>query len=104
MAFGSIEITTITRAQDYTTIKHNEDNKAMFDQTHMVQQSQKDINQKAKEVRTSENAQWQNKKFDAREKGSNEYGGDGGGKRNEARQQKQGQVIVNGHRSFDMKI
>ena len=33
MAFGAIELTTISRAQDYTTIKHNEDNKVVVDQS-----------------------------------------------------------------------
>ena len=41
MAFGSIELTTISRAQDYTTIKHNEDNKVNVDQANFSQQLQK---------------------------------------------------------------
>ena len=42
MAFGSIELTTISRAQDYTTIKHNEDNKVNVDQANFSEQFQKD--------------------------------------------------------------
>ena len=102
MAFSSIELTTIARTQDYTTIKQNEDNKAFVDQTHIGQQNQKDTNQRAREVRSSDNTDWHNKKFDAREKGDNEYQGDGGKKRRQ--QDKTEQVIVNGHRGFDMKV
>lgn len=102
MAFGSIEITTITRAQDYTTIKHNEDNKGFTDQTNIGQQIQKDTIQRAKEVRSSDNADWHNRKFDAKDKGDNEYSGDGG--RGRKREEKKEQVIVNGRKSFDIKI
>lgn len=102
MAFGTIEIATITRTQDYTTIKHNEDNKAFTDQTNIGQQVQKDTEQRIREVHSSDNAQWHNRKFDARDKGSNEYGGDGGSRR-EKKERKE-QVVVNGHRGFDMKI
>ena len=32
MAFGAIELTTISRSQDYSSIKQNEDNKAALSQ------------------------------------------------------------------------
>lgn len=102
MAFGSIEITTITRAQDYTTIKHNEDNKGFTDQMNIGQHMQKDAQQRAKEVRSSDNSEWHNRKFDAKEKGDNEYSGDGG--RKKKHEQKKEQVVVNGRQSFDIKI
>jgi hypothetical protein len=102
MAFGSIELTTITRAQDFTTIKHNEDNKAVVDQTHLGQQEQKTVEQRATSVNTSDNADWQNKKQDARDKGSNEYFGDGGRRRK--KQEDSDRVVVKGHGSFDIKI
>lgn len=102
MAFGSIEITTITRTQDYTTIKQNQDNKPLADQTHIGQQIQKDNQQRTKEVRSSDNSDWHNKKFDAKDKGDNDYQGDGGQKRRQ--KDKTEQVVVKGHRGFDMKI
>ena len=80
MAFGSIEIVSLTRTQEYTTIKQQEDNKGFVNQTNIGQQLEKKTEQLAREVNSSDNAQWQNKKFDAREKGSNEYSGDGGKK------------------------
>lgn len=102
MAFGSIEIPTITRAQDYTTIKHNEDNKAMVDQTNLGQQAQRSETQRATTVNSGDHAEWQGKQADARDKGSNEYSGDGG--RNRRRKEPEDRVVVKGHDSFDIKI
>lgn len=102
MAFGSIEIPTITRAQDYTTIKHNEDNKGFVDQTNISQQINKNVEQLTREVHSSDNSDWQNKKFDAKEKGQSEYQGNGGKKRK--KEERREQIIVNGHQGFDIKI
>lgn len=81
MAFGSIELTTISRAQDYSAIKQNEDNKPLADQANGLVQVQKNETQKTREVHTGDNAQWQERKPDAREKGQGEYCGDGGKRR-----------------------
>ena len=51
MALGAIELATISRSQDYTTIKHNEDNKGMVDQANFGEQVQKSVEQQAREVR-----------------------------------------------------
>lgn len=100
--FGAIELTTVSRAQDYTTIKQNEDNRGMIAQTQLGQQQQKDEKLRATQVRDGDNTQWQNRKFDARDKGSNEYQGDGGRRRKDG--QSNAQTANNGHRGFDMKI
>lgn len=102
MALGTMQITAITRSQDYTTIKQNEDNKAFTDQTNIGNTIQKDTDQKAREVRSSDNSDWHTKQFDAKDKGDNEYSGDGG--RRKPREEKKEQVIVNGRQSFDIKI
>lgn len=102
MAFGAIELTTISRAQDYSPIKQNEDNKGLMDQSNIGQHIQKDTEQRAREVRSGDNSDWQNRRFDAKDKGSNEYKGDGG--RGKKREGKGEQVIVNGHQGFDIKI
>ncbi len=103
MGFGTIEFTTISRAQDYTTIKHNEDAKPFVDQTNISQQTDKAIDKRAKTVTDSQNSEWQNKRHDAREKGSNEYFGDGGKKRNR-QDNETDRVVVKGRGGFDMKI
>ncbi|MCI9188259.1 MAG: hypothetical protein HFH84_01290 [Lachnospiraceae bacterium] len=102
MAFGAIELTTISRAQDYTTIKHNEDNKVAVDQTNFSDQVQKAVEQNIREVHTSDNAQWRESRPDAKEKGKGEYRGDGGRKRKG--KQAQDRVVVKNHGGFDMKI
>lgn len=101
MAFGSIELTTISRAQDYSAIKQNEDNKALSDQTNGMFQVQRNEEQKTREVHSSDNAQWHENKPDAREKGKGEYYGDGGKKRKE---QPGGRVTVKKQGGFDIKI
>lgn len=101
MAFGSIEIVTLTRTQEYTTIKQNEDNKGIINQINIGHQIEKKTEQSTREVHSSDNAEWHNKKFDAKEKGSNEYSGNGGKGR---KQGQKDQVLIKGHQGFDMKI
>lgn len=101
MAFGSIELTTISRAQDYSAIKQNEDYKGMLDQTNIGQQVQKNVEQRIHEVHQSDNADWHQKKPDAKEKGNNEYQGDGGKKR---KRQPQEQAVIKERSQFDIKI
>lgn len=102
MAFGTIEITTITRSQDYTTIKHNEDNKGLIDQNNSGIQVQKQTQELTKEVHSGNHAEWYKKKSDAKEKGNNGYAGDGGKKRK--KQEQKDQVVVKSHQGFDVKV
>lgn len=102
MAFGSIEITTITRSQDYTTIKQNEDNKGMIDQNNSGMQVQKQTQELTKEVHSGNNAEWYKKKPDAKEKGGSEYNGDGG--KNRKKKEQQDRVVVKAHQGFDVKV
>jgi len=102
MAFGSIEFTTISRAQDFTAIKQNEDNKAFIDQTNLGHQALQTEEVKANTVTDSQNADWHNNRQDAREKGDNEYAGDGG--KHRRKKEETDRVVVKGHGSFDLKI
>lgn len=102
MAFGSIEIVSMTRTQEYTTIKQNQDNKPMMDQANFGQQVEKQTNELTQKVNTNDEAKWYDQKPDAKEKGKNEYAGDGGRKRK--KEDKSERVIVKGHGGFDMKI
>lgn len=99
---ANLQIATITRTQDYTPIKQNEDNKGFIQQSTLGQDQRKDVEQRAREVRSSDNSDWQNKKFDAKEKGSNEYSGNGGNNRRQP--EKQDRMVIKGHQGFDMKI
>ncbi len=102
MAFGSIELTTISRAQDYTTIKHNEDNKVVVDQANFSDQVQKAVEHNIREVHTSDNAKWRESRPDAKEKGNGQYSGDGG--RNRKKKHAHERVVVKNQGGFDMKI
>lgn len=103
MAFGAIEFTTISRAQDYSTVKQNEDNKGMIDQGHIVDHVQKTTEQRSHEVHSSDDTRWREHRPDAREKGSNEYRGDGGRRKNKNEKSKERMVVKN-QSGFDMKI
>lgn len=105
MALGSIEFQTIARAQDYSAIKQNEDNKPVADQANIGQQVERNVEQRLQEVHTSDNAQWHEKNPDAKEKGNNSYEGDGGQKRK--KKPEEGRVVVKGQgglQGFDIKI
>lgn len=104
MAFGSIEFTTISRAQDYTTIKHNEDNKTVVDQNNFSTQVQKSVEQLVREVKSSDNAQWYEKKPDAKEKSNGKYTGDGGRKRKKQTSGQNADRMVTKSGGFDLKI
>lgn len=96
---------TIGRTQDFSIIKQQEDAKAALDQMNLQVSAEKDANDKMSQVRTADNAQMNGKKFDAKEKGDNEYTGDGGrGRKKTAEKRTEGKVLLKKMKSFDMKI
>ncbi|MCI9071653.1 MAG: hypothetical protein HFH80_02385 [Lachnospiraceae bacterium] len=104
MAVSAIQNATIARVQDYSTIKQNEDNKGYMNQVSIGQDREHDNQQKARQVRSGQETEWKNKRQDAREKGSNEYHGDGGRKRKGAASSEKMVVKDRPRQSFDMKI
>ena len=68
---------SVSRMQDVTQIKQNEDMKGMVDQTNFQNTFHKQIDHKLNQVHHSDNAENRQKKFDAKDKGDNEYSGDG---------------------------
>lgn len=106
MAIGQIELQgQITRAQDFTTVKHNEDTKGMVEQTNAGNQFAKIVENQTKKVSKGEQPEYHNKKFDAKEKGSNEYSGDGGqsGRRKD-KKEPEGKVLLKGMGHFDISL
>ena len=103
MAIGFVEMQgQITRAQDFTTVKHNEDTKGMVDQANFEQQVTRQVEKQAQRVNERENAENQQKKFDAKEKCSNEYHGDGGRERKrEKKDSDDGKVLLKGVHTFE---
>lgn len=102
MAIGFVELQgQITRAQDFTTIKHNEDTKGMVDQTNFSQQVTKQVEKQAQRVNEQDKTENRQKKHDAKEKGSNEYHGDGGRNRKQEKKEADGKVLLKGVNTFD---
>lgn len=106
MTISRVELQgTVTRAQDYATLKQNEDNKGMIDQTNFQKKFDQSINDHLHQVHEGEKTENQQKGFDAREKGNGQYEGDGGQKRKQQKgQQSDGKVVIKGQSSFDIKI
>lgn len=106
MSISRIELQgQITRAQDYTTIKHNEDNKGLVDQNNFQSQFHKAVDNRMTQVHQGENTENQNKRFDAKDKGNGEYAGDGGQNRKKDKDKNaDGKVTIKNMSRFDMKI
>lgn len=103
MAIGFVEMQgQITRAQDYTTIKHNDDTKGMVEQANFGQQLTKQVEKKVKRVNQGDQAEYHERKFDAKDKGSNEYHGDGGKNRKKLGKDADGKVLLKGVSTFDV--
>lgn len=108
MAVSSFEIQGLMgRTQDYTAIKHQEDNKNMIAQSAFQNQAEKKVQNKAQRVQQSQQSETQQQKKDAKDKGSNTYFGDGGHGRNRQEQiPVEGRVVRKDARSshFDCSI
>ena len=94
----------VTRAQDFTTIKHNEDNKVAVDQTNIQRQFDQNVDIRLRQVNQSDQAENHEKRFDAKEKGNGTYSGDGGKRRKKEEKEEDGKVVLKGRGGFDMKI
>ncbi len=113
MAINPIELNgTISRLQDYSTMKHNEDQKGAMMQTALEQEHEKEEAVTLEIVHTKEDVENEGKRPDAKEKGNGQYAGDGGQKRpgqdkdkkedEEVHKSKDGKKILMG--TFDIKI
>lgn len=94
----------VTRAQDFTTIKHNEDNKVTVNQTNIQREFGQAVDLKLRQVNQGQQAENQGKKFDAKEKGNGNYFGDGGKRRKKEEKQTEGKTANKWMGGFDMKI
>lgn len=104
MGIGPLELQgTISRAQDFSILKHNEDGKGLMDHANAVNVVRAEADNKSNNVTRSEGTRESNKRFDAKEKGSNEYSGDGGKQKN--KKESDGKVLIKGQSmSFDIRI
>ena len=92
----------VARAQDFTTIKHNEDNKVMVDQSNFQQKFEESVENNASQLQQHDEMINNVKLFDSKEKGNGSYAGDGGRKRKKSEQD--GKVTLKTRGGFDIKI
>ncbi|MCI9080716.1 MAG: hypothetical protein HFI70_00040 [Lachnospiraceae bacterium] len=105
MAIRPVEFSGIVqRSQDMSTLKQNEDNKPMLQQQNVQSQFAKETIQHMHQVNHANDSDNPEKKFDAREKGSNEYE-DHRTKKKKKKEENSGKVNVKASaRGFDMKV
>ncbi|MBO4808315.1 MAG: hypothetical protein J5537_04675 [Lachnospiraceae bacterium] len=111
MGISPLELNgTIARTQDYSVIRQNEEQKSLLDQGHFQNQLDKELNEKPHQVNAQNNADYHQKKFDAKEEGSNHYSGNGGRRREgsdkdkDEKERPQAKAFMKGQSSFDVKI
>ena len=93
----------VQRSQDVSTVKQNEDNKSALQQQNVQTQFAKDTTHHMQQVTHANDSDNSQKKFDAREKGSNEYE-DRRNKKKKGEEKNSGKVSVKTTGGFDMKI
>lgn len=104
MSIRPVELSGILqRTQDVSTVKQNEDNRPVLQQQNMQAQFSKETVRQMQTVHQADDADNQQKRYDAKEKGSNEY--EGNQKKKKNKKENDGKVIpksISG--GFDIKI
>lgn len=105
MAVGPVTLNGIVpRTQDMSVIKHQEDNKPLVEQQNIQTQLKAQEERHLKQVNHADDAHENKKKYDAKEKGSNQYE-DRRNKKKKPNEKKQNTVTLKqGSGRFDMKI
>lgn len=99
----------IQRTQDVGNLKQQEDNKPVVQQHNIEVQQKKQEDQLTHQVQHSEEKENEGYRYDAKEKGNNQYEGSQQRKKKpketDKEQNKDGKVLLKGHgSSFDIKI
>ncbi len=104
MAIGPIEMTgMVTRSQDISLFKQNEDNKPMIDQSNSLVNVQKKAQDQNQQVNQADNAEYHEYRYDAKEKGNGSYQ-DNRNKNKKNKKEEDGKVVVKQTTGFDMRI
>jgi hypothetical protein len=95
----------ITRATDLSIIKQNEDNRGFVEQLNIQKVKEDDADTKSKQVLEKDDVENDGQRHDAKEKGKNQYFGDGG----KGRKKTDGVIIKKGPgntviKGFDIKV
>ncbi len=105
MSLGIVELNSaMTGINDFNNIRHNQEAKAGVDQMTFQDQFDREAEVKRIDVNQSEDANNRQKKFDSRDKGSNEYTGDGGKNRRQKEEKPSDGRVIPKYSGFDMKI
>ena len=113
MAINRIDFQgALVRTGDYSAIRQNEENKPITDQNAFQTQFAKEADQRLRSVRETEQTPEQKNKFDAKEKGKNEYHKRKDQKGKDEPEDDGGVIDMNGKRlgspvsksSFDFKV
>lgn len=91
----------VQRNQDVASANQNEHQRAVIQQGNAMVETKKEAESIVKQVHQKEDMENRGKNSDAKEKGNNEYEGDGGRKRK--KQDKDGSVRIKERQGFDMK-
>lgn len=104
MAIGPIEMTgMVTRSQDISLFKQNEDNKPMIDQSNIQVSVQKKAHDQNQQVNQADNAEYHEYRYDAKEKGNGSYQ-DNRNKNKKDKKEEDGKVVIKQTVGFDMRI
>jgi len=95
----------ITRAQDLSIIKQNEANRGFVEQLNIQKTKENDEETKSKQVLEKDDVENNGQRHDAKEKGKNQYFGDGG----KGRKKNDGVIVKKGPGNtlitgFDIKV
>lgn len=93
---------TVQRTQDVSTIKQNEDQKPVHDQSNFQQKVQKNTEHLTHEVSNKDNADYSQQKYDAKEKGKNQYSRQDQKRQKKEKEPKEKVILKN--KGFDIKI
>ncbi len=105
MAIRPVEMSAlVSRSQDVSAIRQNEETKQDVDYGNNQLHMEKRTEQIAHTVVQKENAEQQNQKFDAREKGSNTYSGFGRVKKKKKQSPEGASKALEDSLGFDVKI
>lgn len=103
MALNPIEITgTVNRANDMYHMRNQHENRMFNDNSVPLNTVEKKADDQSKKIVKSDNADLMNKKFDAKEKGSNQYFNNRNNKNNQDKED--GVVIKKNTQGFDISI
>ena len=104
MALGPIEMNVVvTRSQDISLFKQNEDNKPVIDQSNIQVNMQKKVQDQNQQVKQADNAEYHQYRYDAKEKGNGSYQ-ENKNRNKKDKKKSDGTVTEKRTASFDIRI